>query len=261
MTQQENDTQRLSYLAHQLRLCNFSKKCASVIHQAQIDRPTYMDFLIGLFTGELADREAYKRVRSRALAQLPKDCDLDRFDFNHPSGITKPQMRELRQLVWLDQIYNILLMGPCGTGKTFIASGLVSDAVNKGYRAIFTTMEDLISTIRLRELSPSAMAKYNRLTKVQLLAIDDIMLFPMQKDEAVGFFNLINTLHEQASIIVTTNKAPSEWAQTMQDPALAAAILDRLLYHCDVIKLEGNSYRMAHRKSFSGQSPVSPGMG
>lgn len=94
------------------------------------------------------------------------------------------------------------------------------------------------------------MAKYNRLAKAQLLAIDDIMLFPMQKDEAVGFFNLINALHQQSSVIITTNKAPSEWAETMQDAALAAAILDRVLYHCDVIKLEGNSYRMEHRKTF-----------
>ena len=158
-------------------------------------------------------------------------------------------MKELRQLIWLDQIYNILLMGPCGTGKTYIASGLVNDAINKGYRAMFTTMENLVSTIRLRELSAAAMARYNRITKLHLLAIDDIMLFPMQKDEAAGFFNLINTLHQQTSIIITTNKSPSEWAETMQDPALASAILDRVLYHCDVIKLEGNSYRMEHRKS------------
>ena len=245
-----NNTERLSYLAHELRLCNFSKKCGAVIHQAQVDKPTYMDFLCNLFTQELADRDEYKRKRLHSLAQLPKDCDLDNFDFNHPSGITKPQMTELRQLVWLDQIYNILLMGPCGTGKTYIAAGLVNDAINRGYRAMFTTMENLISTIRLRELSAAAMARYNRISKLHLLAIDDIMLFPMQKDEAVGFFNLINTLHGQTSIIITTNKSPSEWAETMQDPALAAAILDRVLFRCDVIKLEGNSYRMEHRKSF-----------
>lgn len=246
----QNNTERLGYLAHELRLCNFSKKCGSVIHQAQVDKPSYLDFLCALFAQELADREQYKLARRRSLAQLPRECDLDNFDFNHPSGITKPQLKELRELVWLDQAYNILLMGPCGTGKTYIASGLVNDAVNRGYRAVFTTMEDLISVIRLKELSPSAMSRYNRLAKAQLLAIDDIMLFPMQKDEAVGFFNLINALHQQASVIITTNKSPTEWAETMNDAALAAAILDRVLYHCDVIKLEGNSYRMEHRKSF-----------
>lgn len=246
----KNDTDRLSYLAHELRLCNFSKKCGAAIHQAQVEKPTYMDFLCNLFAQELADRDENKRKRLHSLAQLPKDCNLDGFDFNHPSGITKPQMKELRQLVWLDQIYNIMLMGPCGTGKTYIASGLVNDAINKGYRAMFTTMENLISTIRLRELSAAAMARYNRITKLHLLAIDDIMLFPIKKDEAAGFFNLINTLHQQTAIIITTNKSPSEWAETMQDPALASAILDRLLFRCDVIKLEGNSYRMEHRKSF-----------
>lgn len=182
MNTDKNNTERLSYLAHELRLCNFSKKCGAVIHQAQVDKPSYLDFLCSLFTQELADREAYKRRRLHSLAQLPRDCDLDNFDFSHPSGITKPQMKELRELVWLDQIYNILLMGPCGTGKTYMASGLVNDAINKGYRAMFTTMENLVSTIRLRELSASAMARYNRITKLHLLAIDDIMLFPMQRD-------------------------------------------------------------------------------
>ena len=117
MNTDKNNTERLSYLAHELRLCNFSKKCGAVIHQAQVDKPSYLDFLCSLFTQELADREAYKRRRLHSLAQLPRDCDLDNFDFSHPSGITKPQMKELRELAWLDQIYNILLMGPCGTGN------------------------------------------------------------------------------------------------------------------------------------------------
>lgn len=71
MNTDKNNTERLSYLAHELRLCNFSKKCGAVIHQAQVDKPSYLDFLCSLFTQELADREAYKRRRLHSLAQLP----------------------------------------------------------------------------------------------------------------------------------------------------------------------------------------------
>ena len=71
----------------------------------------------------------------------------------------------------------------------------------------------------------------------------------MKKEDAAGFFNLINTLHEKASLIITTNKAPTEWAKTLDDEVLASAILDRLLYHCEVIKLAGQSDRMGNRKS------------
>jgi DNA replication protein DnaC len=104
-------------------------------------------------------------------------------------------------------------------------------------------------TIKMKSLMPSAMTAYNRLLKADLVAIDDIMLFPVKKEDAAGFFNLINTLHEKASLIITTNKAPTEWAKTLDDEVLASAILDRLLYHCEVIKLSGQSYRMGNRKS------------
>jgi len=106
-----------------------------------------------------------------------------------------------------------------------------------------------MNTIKMKSLMPSAMTTYNRSLKADLVAIDDIMLFPVKKEDAAGFFNLINTLHEKASLIITTNKAPTEWAKTLDDEVLASAILDRLLYRCQVIKLSGQSYRMGNRKS------------
>ena len=107
----------------------------------------------------------------------------------------------------------------------------------------------LVAVISLLLLIPLAMTAYNRLLKADLVAIDDIMLFPVKKEDAAGFFNLVNSLHEKASLIITTNKAPTEWAKTLEDEVLASAILDRLLYHCEVIKLSGKSYRMGNRKS------------
>jgi hypothetical protein len=74
------------------------------------------------------------------------------------------------------------------------------------------------------------------------------MLLPVKKHEAVSFFNLINHLHEKCSIIITTNKSPKQWAETLEDEVLATALLDRILYHCELVKLDGNSYRMENRK-------------
>ena len=101
----------------------------------------------------------------------------------------------------------------------------------------------------MKTLMPSAMSAYNRLLKADLVAIDDIMLFPVKKEDAAGFFNLINTLHEKASLIINTNKAPPEWGKTLDDEVLASAILDRLLYHYEVIKLTFQIYRLVIRKS------------
>ena len=99
-------------------------------------------------------------------------------------------------------------------------------------------------------MSSSAMNAYNSILKCNLLGIDDIMLMPMKKEEAVAFFNLVNNLHEKTPIIITTNKAPTEWVEILQDEVLAAALLDRLLYLCDVVKLTGTSYRMENRSGF-----------
>ena len=97
------------------------------------------------------------------------------------------------------------------------------------------------------------MATYNRILKANLVAIDEIMLFPVKKENATGFFNLINALHEKTSVIITTNKAPTEWAQALNDEVLASALLDRLLYRCEVIKFSGTSYRLSNRKTICKQ--------
>lgn len=209
-----------------------------------------MDFIMAILKDEVAVRQQNDLQRRMKQAKLPRNCDLDNFDFNHSAGITKSQLHQLRELVWLDQMYNLIFMGPSGTGKTYMAAGLVRDAVMKGYRAQFVTMDNLISVLRMKDVSSSAMSAYNGYLKSDLFAVDDIMLMPMKKEEAVAFFNLINALHEKTSVIITTNKAPTEWVEVLQDEVLATALLDRLLYRCDVVKLSGSSYRMENRSGF-----------
>jgi len=140
-------------------------------------------------------------------------------------------------------------MGPSGTAKTYIAAGLCFDAVRNGYRAYFRTMDDIINILKLKDITRAGAAEYKRLFKAHLVAIDDIMLLPVTKNDAVAFFNFINQLYERSSFIITTNKSPKEWAQVLNDEVLATALLDRLLYKCEIIKLEGNSYRMKNRKT------------
>lgn len=235
--------------ADYLRLTLIRNQAEHMIHHAQIEKPSYQDYTFYLLEQEVLQRQKTDFERRIKMAHLPRNHDLDAYDYNFSSGINRKQMQELRELLWVDQIYNLILMGPSGTGKTFMAAGLVNDAVKKGYKAYFTTMEDLISVLRMKEITATALNNYNRYLKAHLIAIDDIMLFPIKKHEAVSLFNLINHLHEQCSLIITTNKSPKQWAETLEDEVLATALLDRILYHCEVIKLDGNSYRMENRKS------------
>jgi len=158
-------------------------------------------------------------------------------------------MRQLRELVWLDQKFNLMLTGPSGTGKTYIAGGLCFEALKKGYRCLFRTMDQLAQTIKMKEMTTLAAREYKRLLQIDLLVIDDIMMFPLDKETAVGLFQLVNQLHESASFIITTNKNPKQWAEMLEDEVLATALLDRLLYKCEILRLAGKSYRLENRKT------------
>lgn len=243
--------EQIKQYADKLRLTWLKNNLETAIQSAQIDKPTYLEFTNEIMFKEVQQRQKTDYERRLKMAKIPPNHNLDDFVFNFSDGITKPELKQLRELLWLEQNYNVVLMGHSGSGKSFIASGLIYEAVKQGYRAYFLTMEDLISILKLKELTSTALGKYNRLLKAHLIAIDDIIMFPIKKHEAVAFFNFINHLHLQSSVIITTNKSPKQWAQTLEDEVLATALLDRLLFRCEVIKLRGVndvSYRMENRE-------------
>lgn len=236
--------------ARVLRLGYLVDNLQGVLHEATINSPCYSDFLADILANELESRSRRDYQRRLKAACLPRSHDLDDYDFRCSNSIGMKQMKQLRELLWVDQLYNLVIMGPSGTGKTYMAAGLVNDAIKVGYRAYFVTMSDLLDTIRQKQIKGKAAGTWKRYLKAQLIAIDDIMMFPVEKGEAVELFNFINYLHERCSLIITTNKSPVEWAEMLDDEVLATAILDRVLYRCEVLKLEGEGYRMSHRQTF-----------
>jgi DNA replication protein DnaC len=244
-----NKTQIIKEYCRSLKLSNIAQEIDNIILGVENQKPSYIDYTVSLLQTEVYHRQKQDADRRQKAARLPLNFDLDAYDFTFSNGLDKTQLNQLRELKWLEQNFNILLMGPSGTGKTYLASGLCFDAVKTGYRAYFKSMDDIINILKLKDMTRSAAAEYRRLFKAHLIVIDDIMLLPVTKNEAVAFFNFINQLYERTSFIITTNKSPKEWAQVLNDEVLATALLDRLLYKCEVIKLEGNSFRMKNRKT------------
>lgn len=244
-----NQTENIKTYCSRLKLAYIQQRLSSIILKAQEEQPTYIDFLSDVLKMESELREENTRSVRVKMSRIPARHDLDEYDFNFVTGISERQLKELRQLAWLEQAYNIVLMGPSGTGKTYIAAGLIYDAIKAGKKGYLFTMEELITCLRTKDISTAAMQTYSKIMHADLLAIDDIMMFPVKKEDSSAFFNLINSLHEKISLIITTNKAPTEWAETLDDEVLASALLDRLLYRCEVVKLSGTSYRMENRKT------------
>ena len=147
-----------------------------------------------------------------------------------------------------------VLVGDSGTGKTFIASGLIHEAVKAGYKAYLLTLEELFVCLKTKEISRPAMKTYKRIMKAQLLAIDDVTLFPLKGEDVLLLFKLVNCVQGKTSLIITASRDLTGWLEMAGDEVCAAALLDRLLYCCEIIRLSGKSYRMENRKTiFSNQ--------
>lgn len=245
----ETKTGTLRSMAKQLKLAGMGNEMDDLLVNAQKNKSSFVDFALHLLGTEIEYRNRQNLIKRMKAAKLPANNDLDLWKDNQQKGISKQQIAQLRECLWLEQKFNIILMGPSGTGKTFIAAGLCNEALQKGYRACFRTMEQLNHVLKMKDITKSAAREYDCLMKADLLVADDIMMFPMEKKQAVSLFNLVDHLHQNASMIVTTNKSPDEWVKVLDDEVLATAILDRLLYKCEIVKLSGKSFRLDNRKT------------
>jgi DNA replication protein DnaC len=246
----DNRKEQTEAFCRQFKITGMANSLTETVARAEKQNQGYMDFIHQLLNEESGHRIRNEVIRRRKAANLPLKCDLGQYDATVDNGLGLTRINQLRELNWLDQGFNIMLMGPSGTGKTLLAAGLCTDAIDKGYKAYFKTMEELVTMLKTREMIRSAQTEYRRLTKADLIIIDDIMLFPVEKKAAVDLFNFINAIYEQTCIIITTNKMAADWAKMLDDEVLATALLDRLLFRCEIINLSGKSYRMENRKSF-----------
>jgi DNA replication protein DnaC len=243
------NTEMIKNQCKQLRLPAMSNTIDDTVMVAEKEKMTYLEFLNRLFNSEISTRMEKDKQRRQNNARLPLSYNLDLYDFTAENSISPQELKQLRELKWLEQNYNLILMGPSGTGKTYLAGGLCFDAVYNGYRAYFQTMESLVKVLKMKDITRTAATEYKRIMSAHLLIIDDIMMFPVTHEDAVALFNLVNELHDKTSLIITTNKSPKEWAEVLNDTVITTAILDRILYRCEIIKLTGKSYRMQNRKT------------
>ena len=233
----------------QLRLPAIAEHVVTMADQASTNGISYLDFATNLLDVEVRHRNQKDQERKMKTARLPGTHDLQDYDGSLVDGMPPARLEQLKELTWLDQNFNMVIMGPNGIGKTFLAAGLCHHAIGSGYKAYFRPMDQIMTMLRTRDVSRSAQVEYRRLSTAHLIVIDDIMTINMARNEANVFFHFINALHEKVSFVITTNKSPKEWVETIGDEVITTAILDRLLYHCEIIKLSGESFRLKNRKT------------
>lgn len=252
-------TQTIESLQNQLRSLTFSetaKVLPTLIQKAESEDWTQRQFLKEIMDYEQKRREEKQMEKRLKLAAFPFYKTLDEFDLNEQQSLSKKQLLQLKELTWLEQMFNLILLGPPGVGKTHLAIGLGLEAINQGYKVIFISMGELIHTLKTEEITRKSQTRLKRIREANLVIIDDLMFMAMDPREANLFFHLVNDLYNNSSIILTSNKGPSDWGELLGDPAITMAILDRIIHRSEIIQLNGDSYRMKHRSSIFGQKSV-----
>lgn len=233
-----------------LRLSETADYLPTLLKQAESEDWTYQVFLHHLTTYEQKRREEKLIERRLKWASFPFYKTLDDYNLNEQHSISRRQMNQLKEFTWLDQLYNMILLGPPGVGKTHLATGLGIEAIYSGYKVSFISMGELVHTLKTEEFTRKSQTRMRRIRDSNLVIIDDLMFMAMDNREANLFFHLINDLYDKASVILTSNKAPSEWGDLLGDPGITTAILDRIVHRSEVINFKNDeSYRMKHRTS------------
>lgn len=207
------------------------------------------DLILSLFRAEAKSREERAAADRLKQAKFPTDKKFENFDTDFQKGITAKELEILSRLEWLDALYNLILIGPPGTGKTHLALAIGNKAVRQlGVKAAFTTMDNLVHILKTQEISVKSQNRLRWFKKCELLIVDEFGYLPVSRTEANFFFSLISELYEKASIVITSNKGFEGWADILGDHVLATALLDRLTHRCQIINLTGDGWRVAHRQ-------------
>jgi DNA replication protein DnaC len=207
---------------------------------------SYQDFLLRLLEQQVLtkiDRSINRRIQ---IAGFPAIKRLEEFDFSYQPQLDEKLIRELTNLIFLDEAKNVIFLGPPGVGKTHLAISLGIKACQMRKRVLFYSAEQLTQELAAAEVSGNLQKVLLSLARVDLLIIDELGYLELSKKTATLFFQLISKRYETASVIITSNKPFEEWGEIFQDDVVAAAILDRLLHHCYSFFIQGKSFRMKH---------------
>jgi DNA replication protein DnaC len=226
-----------------LRLPTMLAEYAKLSREAAAADENYEEYLLRLTDLEVAQRSANALTARIKAAGFPVLKDLDTYDFSAMPSVPKAKIVELARGEWIEQKFNLCLLGNAGTGKTHLAIALGQAACRAGKRVRFFTAAALVNALEEAQKQYRLERFLSQLDRTDVLLIDELGYLSFSRSGAELLFQIFAERYERASILVTSNLAFSDWGSIFQGERMTAALLDRFTHRCHIFEINGESYR------------------
>lgn len=234
----------------ELSLFKMKEILPNVIEKSVKSNTALQDSLIELTDAEIAFRDERARKINITVSHFPYIKTVKDFDFSYQPTINKEQIMDFLSLRFIEQKSNIIFVGSSGVGKTHLATAIGIEAASKRISTYFINFAVLMEKFKQAAKENRVERVVKHYLKYTVLIIDEIGYLPVDEAAAFGFFQLIAARYEYRSTILTTNQPFSKWPDVFGDAVIANAIIDRLVHHCDIVKITGHSYHIKGRNIF-----------
>ena len=244
---QEQTLAEIAYLTRALKAPTLRGSVERLAERARAENWTHEQYLAACLQREVSARDSHGGEGRIRAARFPARKSLEEFDFDHQRSLKRETIAHLGTLDFITAKENAIFLGPPGTGKTMLAIGLGIRACQAGHRVAFATAAEWVARLVAAHHAGRLQAEITKLGRIPLLVVDEIGYIPFESEAANAFFQLVSARYERASLIVTSNKPFGRWGEVFGDDVVAAAMIDRLVHHAEVIALKGDSYRLKDR--------------
>lgn len=245
---------------HALKLTGMVHALSEQMNMPDITELSFEDRLGLLVDREMTERDS-RRLKTRLQrAKLRQSACIEDLDYRHPRGLDKSLIMRLAQCQWIREHLNILITGPTGIGKTWIACALAQNACREGFTTLYLRLPRFLQDVAIAKADGRYTTLMTTLSKTALVLLDDFGLAPLRDDHRHDLLELLEDRHERHATIVTSQLPVEHWHEAIGDPTLADAILDRLVHNAYKITLKGDSMRkrLAPPKPTSPKAEVTP---